>query len=125
MQSSQQRYKFMFPSKFQLWRTKCEISPREKESVNSQQRLQRQKIAKAISELSFCLKARLSAKLLTWKWIFYSRAHKIHFHNEGFALSLVLKVRFFELENGLLKLMKSSFTVEVKGPVIRIKLNGN
>ena len=39
----------------------------KKESVNSQQRLQRQKIAKAISELSFCLKARLGAKLLTWK----------------------------------------------------------
>ena len=115
----------MFPFKFQLWRTKYDISPRKKESVNSQQRLQRQKIAKAISELSFCLKARLSVKLLTWKWIFYSRAHKTHFHNEGFALSLVLKVRFFELENGLLKLMKSSFTVEVKGPVIRIKLNGN
>ena len=33
--------------------------------------------------------------------------------------------RFFELEIGLLKLMKSSFTVEIKGPVITIKLNGN
>ena len=37
----------------------------KKESVNSQQRLPRQIIAKAVSELSFSLKARLSAKLLT------------------------------------------------------------
>ena len=60
--------------------------------------------------------------------MFYSRAHKTpetHFQNEGFALSLVLKVGFLELEDGLFKLMKSSFTVKVKGPVIRIKLNGN
>ena len=57
--------------------------------------------------------------------MFYSRAHKTHFQNEGFALSLVLKVGFLELEDGLFKLMNSSFTVKVKGPVIRIKLNGN
>ena len=44
-----------------------DLSDKKKESVNSQQRLQRQKTAKAISELSFCLKARLTAKLLTCK----------------------------------------------------------
>ena len=30
-------------------------------------------------------------------------ANKTHFHNKGFALSLVLKLRFLELGNGLLK----------------------
>ena len=44
-----------------------DLSDKKKESVNSQQRLQRQKTVKAISELSFCLKARLTAKLLTCK----------------------------------------------------------
>ena len=41
-------------------------------------------------------KARLSAKPLIWKWflIIYD-ANKTHFHNKGFALSLVLKVRVF------------------------------
>ena len=29
------------------------------------------------------------------KMIFHSHANKTHFHNKGFALSLVLKVRFF------------------------------
>ena len=36
------------------------------------------------------------------KMIFNYDANKTHFHNKGFALSLVLKVRFFELGNGLL-----------------------
>ena len=31
------------------------------------------------------------------KTIFYSLANKTHFHKEGFALSLVLKVRDLEL----------------------------
>ena len=35
------------------------------------------------------------------KIIFYSHANKTHFHKKGFALSLVLKVRVLELENGL------------------------
>ena len=29
------------------------------------------------------------------KMSFYSHANRTHFHNKGFALSLVLKVRFF------------------------------
>ena len=35
------------------------------------------------------------------KIIFYSHANKTHFHKEGFALSLVLKVRVLEPGNGL------------------------
>ena len=38
---------------------------------------------------NLCFKARLSAKLLIWKWFF---------HKKGFALSLVLKVRVKELK---------------------------
>ena len=37
------------------------------------------------------------------KIIFNYDANKTHFHNKGFALSLVLKVRFLELGNGLFK----------------------
>ena len=33
------------------------------------------------------------------KMIFNYDANKTHFHNKGFALSLVLKVRFFETRN--------------------------
>ena len=57
---------------------------------------------------SFCFKARLSAKPLIRK-LFFPRANKTHFHKEvkeGFALSLVLKVRIFELGNGLLGLKR-------------------
>ena len=39
---------------------------------------------------SLCFKARLSAK-----WWFFSHANKTHFHNKGFALGLILKVRVF------------------------------
>ena len=42
-----------------------------------------------------CFKVRLSAKVLVWKRFFYSHANKTHFHEKGFALSLVLKVRVF------------------------------
>ena len=34
-----------------------------------------------------CFKGRLTAKLLIWKWSFYSHTNKTHFHREGFALS--------------------------------------
>ena len=34
---------------------------------------------------------------------FYSLANKTHFHDKGFALTLVLKVSVFELGNGLSK----------------------
>ena len=37
------------------------------------------------------------------KMMFNYYANKTHFYNKGFALSLVLKVRFLELGNGLLK----------------------
>ena len=36
------------------------------------------------------------------KMIFNYDANKTHFHSKGFALSLVLKVKFLELGNGLL-----------------------
>ena len=35
------------------------------------------------------------------KMIFYFHANKIHFQKKGFEFSLVLKVRVFELGNGL------------------------
>ena len=38
------------------------------------------------------------------KMIFYYEANKTHFHNKGFALSLVLKAKFLELGNGLFHL---------------------
>ena len=44
--------------------------------------------------LSLCFKVRLSAKPLIWK-CFFSHANKTHFHNKGFALGLILKVRVF------------------------------
>ena len=37
------------------------------------------------------------------KMIFYSQANKTHSHKKGFALSLVLKVRAFELRHGQLE----------------------
>ena len=43
------------------------------------------------------------------KMIFNYYANKTHFHNKGFALSLVLKVRFLELGNGLLNTFHSDF----------------
>ena len=45
-------------------------------------------------------KTRLNAKSLISKYII-SQANKAHFHMKGFALGLVLKVRFLELGNGL------------------------
>ena len=35
-----------------------------------------------------CFKGRPTAKLLIWKWSFYSHANKTHFHMKGFALSM-------------------------------------
>ena len=35
------------------------------------------------------------------KMIFYSHVNKTHFHNKGLALSLLSKVAFLELGNGL------------------------
>ena len=45
--------------------------------------------------------------------IFHSRANKTHFHKKGFAPSLILKVRVWELESGLFfacKLIKGNHT---------------
>ena len=42
---------------------------------------------------SLCFKPRLSANPIDMKMIFYSHANETHFHEKGFALSLVLKVR--------------------------------
>ena len=36
---------------------------------------------------------RLSARSLIWKWFYYCRTNKTHFHKKTFALSLVLKER--------------------------------
>jgi len=44
---------------------------------------------------SLFFKARLSTKPLISKMIFHSHANKTHFHNKGFVLRLVLKVRIF------------------------------
>ena len=43
------------------------------------------------------------------KMIFNYDANKTHFHNKGFALSLVLKAKFLELGNGLLHLSNPWF----------------
>ena len=56
--------------------------------------------------LSLCFKARLSAKLLIWKWFFSSNVNKIHFHKKGFALNLVL------MSNGLIELRKKTVECE-------------
>ena len=44
---------------------------------------------------SLCFRAKLSGKSLIWNGFFYFHANKTHFHNQGFALSLVLKVSVF------------------------------
>ena len=36
-------------------------------------------------------------EIIDMKWFFYFLANKTHFQNQGFALSLVLKVRVFGL----------------------------
>ena len=46
---------------------------------------------------SLCFNARLSSKPL----ILIIHANKTHFHQRGFALNLVLKVRFSESGNGI------------------------
>ena len=51
-----------------------------------------------------CLKplfqSEAKCEAIATKMIFNYDANKTHFHNTDFALSLVLKVRFLELENG-------------------------
>ena len=60
---------------------------------------------------SFCFKARLSAKLLLIGNDFYSHANKPNFHKKGLVLSLVLKVRLLELENGPLYQLKAAVNI--------------
>ena len=62
-------------------------------------------IEKAISEFQKISPSKQGkCEATDMKMIFNYDADKTHFHNKGFALSLVLKVRFFlELGNGLLK----------------------
>ena len=48
--------------------------------------------------LSLCFRARLSAKPLIWNWFFILLEKKIHFHEKGVALGLVLKVSFWNSE---------------------------
>ena len=43
------------------------------------------------------------------KMSYYSHTNKTHLHTEGFARSLVLKVRVLELENGLFTFPVRSF----------------
>ena len=46
------------------------------------------------------LQSEAKCEAIDMKMIFNYDANKTHFHNKGFALSLVLKVRFLELGNG-------------------------
>ena len=58
-----------------------------------------------MSPLPSCLKSLFESeakcKAIDLKMILYSYANKTRFHKKGCALSLVLKLRVFELENGL------------------------
>ena len=47
-------------------------------------------------------KSRLSAKPFLWKWVHLHEIKKIHFRDNGFALSLALKQRLGAIGNGLL-----------------------
>jgi len=67
----------------------CPCQKKEKENhVNN-----RLKIGRVAPSL--CFKTRLSAKPLVWKWIFYYYLNKTHIQNNGFAVTLVFKVRDF------------------------------